>query len=160
MQLSWPPWLARELEPDRKVFPDHLSFILHGVPVVAGSLLNYLGSKLGWKKIRLELGWNLGVKPFWIELGWNLRLEHYWRWIGLKFGVESWNVIGVDSFFLPVSFVFFFWGSVLGVGFFWGWPPKQTISRNPNFVRCERVETGEGTEALLCRCSDGGAVAS
>jgi hypothetical protein len=30
--------LAKELKPNRKLFPDHLSFILHGALVVAGSL--------------------------------------------------------------------------------------------------------------------------
>jgi hypothetical protein len=37
MQPSWPPWLARELKPNRKLFPDHLAFILHGALVGAGS---------------------------------------------------------------------------------------------------------------------------
>ncbi len=37
MQPSWSPWLARELKPNRKLFPDHLAFILHGALVGAGS---------------------------------------------------------------------------------------------------------------------------
>jgi hypothetical protein len=32
------PWLARELESNRKLFPDHLPFILHGALVGPGSL--------------------------------------------------------------------------------------------------------------------------
>ncbi len=32
------PWLATELEPNRKLFPDHLPFILPGALVGAGSL--------------------------------------------------------------------------------------------------------------------------
>jgi len=35
---SSPLWLGRELEPNRKLFPDHLSFILHGALMGAGSL--------------------------------------------------------------------------------------------------------------------------
>ncbi len=35
------PWLARELEPNRKLFPDRLPFILHGALVGAGSLWAY-----------------------------------------------------------------------------------------------------------------------
>jgi hypothetical protein len=31
-------WLARQLEPERKLFPDHLSFILYGALVDVGSL--------------------------------------------------------------------------------------------------------------------------
>ncbi len=29
IKLSLPPWLARELKPNRKLFPHHLSSILH-----------------------------------------------------------------------------------------------------------------------------------
>jgi len=35
---SQPPWLAREQDLNRKLFPDHLPFILHGALVGAGTL--------------------------------------------------------------------------------------------------------------------------
>jgi len=35
--LSSPRWLAKELEPKQNLFPDHLSSILHGALVGAGS---------------------------------------------------------------------------------------------------------------------------
>jgi len=31
--VSYPPWLARELEPNRKLFPDNLPSILYGALV-------------------------------------------------------------------------------------------------------------------------------
>ncbi len=45
-QLSEQHWLGKELEPNRKLFPDHLPFILHGVLVHAHSLCLY-SSTLG-----------------------------------------------------------------------------------------------------------------
>jgi hypothetical protein len=35
--MSCPPWLTTEMEPNRKLFPDHLPFILGGALVGAGS---------------------------------------------------------------------------------------------------------------------------
>jgi len=73
-QLRLPSWLARELEPNRKLFSDQLSSILHGALVGAGSLWTGLHSALPcvgyyscqtcgkgftfgqkWKKVKKEL---------------------------------------------------------------------------------------------------------
>jgi len=74
-----------ELKPNRKLFPDYLSFILHGVLVGAGSL--WLGTLR--KLFSLGLVWGREFRVVWLLIMHSFFCHVFWemghrgRWKGL-----------------------------------------------------------------------------